>query len=109
MGNVCSGNTASGSKFSRSLLICVELQLAILTVLVIKKGEDIAAIIVTPPPPPPPRACELLLLFWALQLFSFQLNSNPSLVQDGVPDMFTLGLSSVKVGVCLKTSKVKLP
>ncbi len=30
--------------------------------------------------------------------FSFKLNANPSLIQDGVPDMFTLSFSSVKVG-----------
>ena len=32
----------------------------------------------------------------------FQLNANPSLIEDGVPDMFTLTLSSVKVGFCLQ-------
>ena len=34
--------------------------------------------------------------------YCFQLNANPSLIQDGVPDMFTLTLSSVKVGFCLQ-------
>lgn len=38
------------------------------------------------------RAC------FRITLLSLQLNSNPGLVQDGVPDVFTLSLSSVKVG-----------
>lgn len=32
-------------------------------------------------------------------MLSLQLNSDPSLVQDGVPDIFTLSLASVKVGL----------
>ena len=80
MGNVCSDNTASGSKFSRSLLICVELQLAILTVLLIKKGEDIAAIIVTPPPPPPPPGhVSFYFYFRRYNCFPFSLTLIPVL------------------------------
>ena len=32
---------------------------------------------------------------------SLQLNSDPSLVQDGVPDIFTLSFSSLKVGIVI--------
>ena len=48
-----------------------------------------------------PDKCNNIIIFIC---YCFQLNANPSLIQDGVPDMFTLTLSSVKVGFCLQLS-----
>ena len=42
----------------------------------------------------------LIILFYLYFYYflPFQLKSNPSQVQDGIPDIYTLSLSSVKVG-----------